>query len=179
LAYSHSLFEAKHYRRDRVRLEWGGARLKGRGRHTDWSGQATIVGGTIGRATAYAFDHPKQGIAIVDGQRIAWTSTTSGDHDGILLDLENAGPGTTIHFQTALLDETFTLKQLQEGPIQRECGGVSQYALFALHPVVPGPQTIDFTWQDPEPQPGRNAYWVRVVQEDGETAWSSPLYYRP
>jgi hypothetical protein len=179
LAYSHSLFEAKHFRRDRVRLEWGGARLKGRGRHTDWSGQATIVGGTIGRATAYAFDHPKQGIASVDGQRIGWTSTTSGDHDGVILDLENAGPGTTIHFQTALIDEKFTLEQLQEGPIRRECGGVGQYALFGLHPVVPGPLAIDFTWQDPEPQPGRNAYWVRVVQEDGETAWSSPLYYKP
>jgi hypothetical protein len=32
------------------------------------------------------------------------------------------------------------------------------------------------TWTDPAPQGGRHYYYVRVVQQDGELAWASPLW---
>ena len=32
------------------------------------------------------------------------------------------------------------------------------------------------TWTDPAPKAGTHYYYVRVVQEDGELAWGSPLW---
>ena len=29
---------------------------------------------------------------------------------------------------------------------------------------------------DPDPLPGCNAYWLRVLQHDGAQAWSSPVF---
>ena len=35
---------------------------------------------------------------------------------------------------------------------------------------------LDFTWQDPDPQPGESSYYVRVTQRDDAHAWSSPIF---
>ena len=39
------------------------------------------------------------------------------------------------------------------------------------------PKNLEFEYVDKAPSPGINAYWVRIVQEDGAMAWSSPVYY--
>jgi len=47
------------------------------------------------------------------------------------------------------------------------------YAYFA-----PGNRRkdMDFTYTDPHPAAGENRYYVRVEQEDGNLAWSSPVW---
>jgi hypothetical protein len=37
-------------------------------------------------------------------------------------------------------------------------------------------EAIEFTWSDPEVKPGLSWYYVRVVQVDGQVAWSSPIW---
>ncbi|MBT3288532.1 MAG: hypothetical protein HN380_14390 [Victivallales bacterium] len=46
------------------------------------------------------------------------------------------------------------------------------------HTISPGKATVDVTWQDPAPVPGESSYYVRVIQEDGELAWGTPLWVR-
>ena len=36
--------------------------------------------------------------------------------------------------------------------------------------------SMAFTWRDAAPEHGTNMYYVRVLQVDGELAWSSPLW---
>ena len=40
--------------------------------------------------------------------------------------------------------------------------------------------TREFTFEfvDNQPAPGENYYYVRVIQTDGELAWSSPIWVR-
>ncbi|HFB98204.1 MAG TPA: hypothetical protein ENJ62_03605 [Bryobacterales bacterium] len=40
----------------------------------------------------------------------------------------------------------------------------------------PGTREVRFTFTDGEPQPGESWYYVRVLQENGEIAWSSPVW---
>ncbi|HUG91280.1 MAG TPA: hypothetical protein VML55_10625 [Planctomycetaceae bacterium] len=40
----------------------------------------------------------------------------------------------------------------------------------------PGEATIDMNYTDMTPAAGTNLYYVRLLQEDGEVAWSSPLW---
>jgi hypothetical protein len=53
-------------------------------------------------------------------------------------------------------------------------------AITLANPAAPLPSlgTRDFEqeWSDPSPPPGRSWYYARVVQADGEMAWSSPVY---
>lgn len=44
------------------------------------------------------------------------------------------------------------------------------------HRAHAGGAQTDLTWTDPDPQPGTSHYYVRVEQEDGELAWSSPIW---
>jgi hypothetical protein len=32
------------------------------------------------------------------------------------------------------------------------------------------------SWTDPQPQPGMHYYYIRILQQDGEIAWSSPMW---
>lgn len=45
---------------------------------------------------------------------------------------------------------------------------------------APGNQRreMQFTYSDPHPAPGDNRYYVRVEQEDGNLAWSSPVWIK-
>jgi hypothetical protein len=40
----------------------------------------------------------------------------------------------------------------------------------------PGGRELRETWTDPAPSDGTHYYYVRVLQEDGELAWSSPMW---
>ena len=39
-----------------------------------------------------------------------------------------------------------------------------------------GKRELQFTYTDPHPAAGENRYYVRVEQEDGNLAWSSPVW---
>ena len=41
----------------------------------------------------------------------------------------------------------------------------------------PEGNTAELTFVDRDPLPGRSYYYVRVIQEDEEIAWSSPVWF--
>ena len=45
-----------------------------------------------------------------------------------------------------------------------------------LRTETPGKEQVELAFTDTLPQPGLNWYYARVVQEDGELAWSSPVW---
>ena len=45
-----------------------------------------------------------------------------------------------------------------------------------LRTETPGKEQVELTFTDMLPQPGLNWYYARVLQEDGEIAWSSPVW---
>ena len=40
----------------------------------------------------------------------------------------------------------------------------------------PAAREVEFRYQDTNPEPGGNYYYVRVRQEDGNMAWTSPIW---
>jgi hypothetical protein len=40
----------------------------------------------------------------------------------------------------------------------------------------PGTADFDLSYQDSDTQPGESYYYVRVIQKDGQMAWSSPIW---
>jgi hypothetical protein len=60
-------------------------------------------------------------------------------------------------------------------------GAIGRVALihnesYAYQAPGNGRRDLQFTYTDPHPSTGENRYYVRVEQEDGNLAWSSPIW---
>lgn len=78
----------------RIRLRWGGARIRDRYRWAAWKGSITISNGVINQFGGVGFEHSeescwREGAANQALQRIGFKSDTYGDSDGIEIDLSN------------------------------------------------------------------------------------------
>lgn len=171
--YSHPLGLTGDPRR--VRIVWGGASLRGRGRHVVWDGGLAVSGARIQGVSAFAFDNPGEGVTGWGAGHVAWTSTTSGDQDGIIVALDHP-EDATLTLTCPLLTLSFRAADLASGPLLRDLGGVGRFVRIDLAPVEPGPEQVAFDFTDDQAPAGEYPYYVRVIQADGHMAWSSPLY---
>ena len=161
---------------NKIKIVWSGARVTTRRRNTDWSGEINIDKGKIISAEEFAFDLPWEGIIEKTNQRVSWSSTTAGDFDGVILTLE-APEDTRIMFNTKPARFSFQLNRL-ESPLIVEAGKIEQKVEISRISGKESPINVNFTYTDREVRPGINPYYVRVVQSDGEKAYSSPIFVK-
>jgi hypothetical protein len=61
-------------------------------------------------------------------------------------------------------------------------GRIAQVDLICNNEFVysqkPAGDTAEFEYGDKSPRRGENYYYVRVLQQDGNLAWSSPIWVR-
>lgn len=171
--YRHPLAPVEPGRR--LQVVWSGARVKDRNRETRWDGELTLTGGRIVAVREFAFDGPREGVAERGPQRVAWRSSTCGDPDGLLLDVELSGEAV-LRFAAGPCRFALPLARLGAEPHVVEAGGVDQRVEVAWAPVTDGPREVDFEYVDAAVQPGVNPYYLRLRQLDGALAWSSPIY---
>ena len=74
------------------------------------------------------------------------------------------------------LSFSFGLKELESGPVELDLGQLARKLTISLAPAPGGAEAVEFSFTDPSPRPGINPYWLRVVQTDGEMAWTSPVF---
>lgn len=159
-----------------VRVAWSGARILGRDRATHWDGWLEIEGAVIEAAAGYAFDGPQEGLTEVTSSTVAWRSITTGDEDGVTLRLSDAD-GATLRFRTEPAQFDCPLGDLGREAHVHEAGGIGQRVTVQRLPDGEPPLSLVFTRSD-DPPAGESAYWVRVTQDDGARAWSSPVFVR-
>lgn len=166
----------------KIKIMWEGVMTTGRRKSTNWDGVLTISKGKIVTAKEIAFDRIEQGLTNVTNQWIDWHSTTSGDMDGLYLEVE-APDDAEITFTSTPASFKVALSELSDTPKIFEGGGVNLNVgiSYATDNPVAKLETyesykVNFTYEDDRPKTGDNAYWVKVVQRDGHMAWSSPLF---
>ncbi len=171
----HSYPEPLERNPDRLRVVWSGARIRGRDRMARWDGSLTLDGGRILSAEGYAFDSAAEGIVEQTGERVAWRSVTSGDEDGVLLDIE-AGPGARLRFETGIARFEVPLGEVTGTPWVHRAGGEGLQVRVERAPIGCG-GSCRFEFSEPVPAAaGPHPYYVRVTQTDGSRAWTSPFY---
>jgi hypothetical protein len=171
--YSPASFEGS----PRYRIAWAGSRVRGRDRLTTWDGHLQLTAGRIVAAEPFAMENPEKGIVQRGERRIEWVSNTTGDDDGVDLTLE-APPDTVLQFRTPVIDLDVRLGELADGRTRTfPAGGVDLRAFMRRLPVRDHTRELTLDVTDADPPPGRcHAYWIRVTQEDGAQAWTSPVY---
>lgn len=158
-----------------LRVTWSGARSRGRNRKQNWDGEMRVDGARILQARTVSFDTPRDGIVAQSAGEVRWTSTTSGDPDGLLVELEML-PGAVAHFRSAALAAEIRLDELGDAELLVAADGVDGELRAAWEPQCDRPLEIAYETRDLELPAEGAAYWVKVVQEDGEVAWSSPIF---
>ncbi|MEW6046111.1 MAG: DUF3604 domain-containing protein [Bacillota bacterium] len=158
----------------RIRVAWGGARVRGRGRQTNWDGQLRIEDGRLVGVSSFAFDCPLHGVLEWDESHARWRSMTAGDFDGLELLIEG-DDATWLHFEAAPVSFDCRLGEIDRHPRRWEAGGVDQHVSIWRAASAP-PKDVTAEFVDHEVPDGVHAYYARVVQVDGEMAWSSPVF---
>ncbi len=69
---------------------------------------------------------------------------------------------------------TLSVNIIGTGSIERVDVIRNEKYVHALGPA--GKSRVSFTWVDPKPDAGENRYYIRMMQENGHIAWSSPVW---
>jgi hypothetical protein len=171
--YSARSFEGS----DRYRIAWAGSRVRGRDRLTTWDGHLELSAGRIVDAAPFAMENPEKGIAGRSERRIDFVSNTTGDDDGIDLTVD-APADAVVRFRSPVIARDISLAALAGGAtVVFPAGGVDLRLFARRLPARDLTCELQIDHVDPAPAPGGcHPYWIRVTQEDGAQAWTSPTY---
>jgi len=159
----------------RIRVVWGGARMRGRGRRAIWDGQIELKGTTIQSASTFAFDSPIDGILSQDTQKVRFRSRTTGDIDGIDLWLDQAASGT-IRFQSEIGTLEVDLSTLGHQEQKADFGGLDLRVTICRYPMELNECELSLQKTLSPCLADQTAFYVKAIQSDGHAAWSSPIY---
>jgi hypothetical protein len=180
----------------RIKITWGGASRRSSYAGVQWEGVLRVAQGHLTALEWMPLDRGDEGFHDVTMAGFRWHTYTCGDEDGASFDVDR---------EDAEIQVTCTstpLASAQVGTGRRMCAPTQMDRVgFRVHvrelgvtstviPVGPverrirvrrlaagsGRREAEFTFVDTGFAAGVNAYWVRVVQSDGEMAWSSPIY---
>jgi hypothetical protein len=142
-------------------------------RHVNWSGGLKAIPGRIAFQHTCSFDYPQDRILEQSESEIGWTSETRGDWDGVVIQL----PQPQIKLELSLGDyhETIDFAALEHGLNSRELGESDQLLIAKGKPQK---RAADFTLKDRTILYESNYYYLRVLQANGEMAWSSPIWIK-
>ena len=160
-----------------LKIEWSGLRSKFRSKKTIWDGELILDKGRILSAYPFAFDRPGEGITSVSDRKVTWKSISYGDPDGVILELD-APENATLTFNS--IQGTFTVKLKEAMNMIKTVylGPVDKRVRIVPLNDSGDVRKVTFTYIDYKIRRGVNPYWVKVIQWNGEMAWSSPIFVK-
>ena len=163
----------------RIRVQWSGVTQKsGRDKKVEWRGGIALDKGAMLAHTPYALDQYDDAITRVSNKLLRFTTATSGDPDGVLIDVD-APADAVLSFFSNVKSFDIPLGDISEAPTIIEAGGVNIRILVCEVGATLKDWSARFQFTDEAASPDAvNPYWVRVLQVDGGQAWSSPIYVR-
>ncbi len=183
----------------RIRISWGGARIRDRYRWAAWKGTITIRNGVINRFQGLGFEHPEESCWRQSATTIGFASDTYGDTDAIEIDLIGLQDATvqikgTIDGYVKVgnpldgnpfahcpeFDLTLSGQELldSEGSIRKELGGAELFVSADRISESNLPRDVSGTL-DIEPENGPGGFrpvYLMGRQVDDSKVWTSALF---
>lgn len=167
-------YQAKELGR-RVKVVWEGAEVRGRDRMTCWDGHLALTGNRLRGHEAVNFRNPASPLIPCGPRRLEWKSVTTGGMSGVILALAQRDEGT-LHIETAQGTAHVRLAALALATKTWRFGGIGKSISVVRLPDAPGSPDHTFTLPCVPLARGDNPLYLKVVQEDGHVAWTSPVY---
>jgi len=189
---------------NKVRVLWDGASRWSSYSGIAWDGYVDVGDGEIGNVETLRFDSPRSNYERSGSSRLALNGWACGYPSGVVFDLtkstrseitvamnsslivgptfaahgapyEELGLRRMAHAPADSLRVSGTLEQLENGPMKVDLGHSNRSVTLELAPE-PSEDRSEFTVIDKGVKPGVNSYWVKIVQQDMEMAWISPVF---
>jgi hypothetical protein len=165
-----------------LRIRFSGVSQRGRNKQADWVGSIEVSGGKILNVAKCGYTlHSKEPV-IESETRISFAARTDGEIKGYVMDMEMYDE-TAIKVRTTQGNLDFICGELRKAKrIVKEMGGENLMMEIDFANRIPEEETerlryasFDLEYELDE-NPGEHAYWVKVLQDDGNAAWSSPIF---
>jgi len=160
----------------RIRLHWEGAEYRGRFREVIWDGSAQIRENRILTATPVNFFNHDKTLSLVDGQKALWQALTTGNFGAADLVLDQSATGF-LSVETPLVSFTMPIAEIgYEEEVFDASGDLPRFLKVYRLPEENPHRSFTFSRRIALKAEGDNAIYIRVEQEDGTRAWTSPSY---
>jgi hypothetical protein len=159
----------------RVKIVWSGAAVRGRDRMASWDGGLRVRGNAMLSAASINFWNPNQPLEKVGRQQLTWKSKTTGGASGVILALEEPRAGS-LEIETRQRHVECEIGSVDLDPQVWACGGVGKRIEIYRLPDRQPPREFSFTLPLTGLGEGDHTIYVRMTQEDGHMAWTSPVY---
>ena len=160
---------------DRVQITFEGAEFRGRAPRTVWDGEAAFSDARIREARPISFALKSKSFTR-DGERtLRWTNITTGDVVGFEAWLEDGRAGT-LRVTTPQGREEVALADLGLGERVFDYGKLDRRMRIFRLPEENSHKALQLRRQIRLRPHGDNPLYVCLTLEDGQQAWSSPIY---
>ncbi|MEO9575258.1 MAG: hypothetical protein ABJ263_16525 [Tateyamaria sp.] len=160
---------------NRIRVLWEGAEYRGRFRQVIWDGTAKIMGNEVVDAQPVNFlNHDKT--LEREGNALSWEALTTGNFGGVDIQLADASAGR-LSINTPLIDFDIPIGDIGEDDLFfDETGRLPRFIRVFRLPDTLTCTSHRFSVAVDLSATGDNPIYVRLTQEDGTRAWTSPVY---
>jgi hypothetical protein len=198
LVWSRNLQQEAGFSERKVRIRYGGARIKDRYRWCEWKGTISVTNGTINGFVGRGFEHEEECCWRSSPTDVSFKSDTYGDSDGIEIDvlgLRNA----TFHIRGTIdgyvklgnplegspfvhcpqFDWTVTGAELLDGSIiRRDLGGAEVFIAIERMSDASMPRVVSGSFSlKPENGPyGHQPVYIRARQIDDHKVFTSAMF---
>jgi hypothetical protein len=160
---------------NRVKIIWSGAEVRGRDRMANWDGNLQVAGNAITAVTPINFWNNNQPLKKKGRHQLSWKSVTTGGCAGVIITLEKPNTGR-LSVDTVQRKVACQISSLGLEPKVWDCGGLQkEIRIVRLTDQRPNCE-YSFCLPLTDLRADENPIYIRMTQEDGHMAWSSPLY---
>lgn len=161
---------------NRIRVMWEGAEYRGRFRQVIWDGEAHISDNKIVDAKAFNFFNRDKTLDQTSDTSLAWRALTTGNIGGFDIWVEDAYAGT-LKIETPLVKCGVPLEEIGfEDEVFDKSDILPRYLKVFRLPTENPHKKMTFSRKIDLKDKGDNPIFIRLTQEDGTLAWTSPTY---
>ena len=161
---------------NRYRLIWSGAEYRGRGRNTNWSGQARFEGATIQKFETINQWNPENLFEQRGSDSVIWKTITTGNFMGFDAWLDPTD-NARLRVGTSHGKLDVALREIGLQPEILEAGGLERKLSLQRLPETRLPRVLKISQSVSLSANRDDPIWIAVTTEDGFQAWSSPIYF--
>ncbi len=162
----------------RVKIVWSGVKTKFRKKSVFWKGNIFVENGRIADIENYAIDRESDGIQWNNNQIVSFASKTSGDEDGVIIDIvQSYETPVKLRFLSNQINTTVDLDEIKKGDIEIPTGLMNCKVVFSIEgDPCENPTHFSGNFTDSDYIKGQNSYYIKVFMKDGNRAWVSPVF---
>lgn len=162
---------------NRIRVLWEGAEYRGRFRQVIWDGAATVSGNRILDARPINFFNRDKTLERVGENGLAWRALTTGNLGGFDLWVEDPYAGT-LKLETPLIKCGVPLEEIgYEDEVVDNSGVLPRFVRLFRLPAVNPHRQLRLERRIAIADGRDNPLFIKLTQEDGHVAWTSPIYF--